>query len=56
MGQTMLSQGAAAILDFAGDRWQSPDLVRSWKRLLGARVNHGQLCQTPQYFEHLSTC
>jgi hypothetical protein len=55
MGQTMLSPGAAVILDFAGDRWQSPDLVRSWKRLLGARVNHDQLCQTPQYFEHLST-
>jgi GNAT acetyltransferase-like protein len=54
MDQTVLSQESRFSLDFAGDRWQLPELVGSWTRLVDARVNHDSLCQTPQYFEHLS--
>jgi hypothetical protein len=54
MDQTVLSTEPGFSLDFAGDRWQLPELVGSWTRLVGGRVNHDGLCQTPQYFEHLS--
>jgi hypothetical protein len=54
MDQTVLSSERTLSLDFAGDRWREPDLVEPWTRLLGERVNHDGLRQSPEYFDHLS--
>jgi len=46
---------SAYHLDFSGDGWRSPEVLRGWEQLLHGRCNPDGLYQTPEFFEHLHT-
>src|SRR4030095_9270244 len=47
------SRPSAYHLDFSGDGWRTPELLRGWDQLLNGRCNPDGLYQTPDFFEHL---
>jgi CelD/BcsL family acetyltransferase involved in cellulose biosynthesis len=53
MARQEIGREPAYSLDFPGEDWRSPELLKAWEQMVHGLDNHDALFQTPEFFEHL---